>query len=217
MFTTSDFPAENSRTQKRTILIRNRRPQFMKNVIKILFVLFGLIFISGCDDDKNQVKTTSELYSEHTAKLLNDITDENSSSSYCQNIVEPPKKGDTFDAQEFLSEKEFKQFIFEKFKLKNEKEYENLIGIKQELLIDEKLLRDGLNIVSRKEFYPIRRYGTTEKARDDFYEKYPDLFFMSKPIFDKDYKIAILDFGFGGCLITTPFVYRLIDGRWEFD
>jgi len=191
----------------------------MKTVINLLFVLFGLIFIIGCDDDKNtnKVKTTSELYSEHTAKLLNDITDENSSYSYCQNIVEPPKKGNTFDAQEFLSEKEFKQVIFEKFSLKNEREYENLIGIKEDLIIDEKLLRDGLSIVSRKEFDTIRRYGTTEKTREDFYEKYPDLFFMSKPIFNKDYKVAILDFGIGGCLVTNPFVFRLIDGRWEFD
>ncbi|MGJ8666462.1 MAG: hypothetical protein ACSHW7_08870 [Patiriisocius sp.] len=191
----------------------------MKSVIKISFVLFGLIFISGCNDADNEInkKTTSELYSEKTTKLLNDITDENTSFFYCQNIVEPRKGEKTFDAQEFLTDEEFKQVIFEKLNLQKESDYDSIIGFSEELIIDEKLLRKDLNVVLRKEFDIIFSYGSSEKARVNFYEKYPDLFFMSKPIFNKEYNIAVIDFGIGGCLATTPFVVRLIDGRWEFD
>ncbi|WP_055445608.1 hypothetical protein [Lacinutrix mariniflava] len=187
----------------------------MKNLLSILlFYLF--VSCNQINNDSNNEKNINSLYAEKTSELINSFIEEE--YRFCEFLLEPNEGFESFDVYTFWTEAEFKEFLYKTFELKDEIDYNSLIGINEKLEIDQKLLKNKIKLVSRKEFdsiFSIKDLSIKAKAKEDFQKKYLSMCYMSKPIFDKDFKTAIIDFGIGGCLVSDPYIYRFINGKWE--
>lgn len=180
----------------------------MKNLCA--FILILLIF--SCK--RKETKTSSDIYSEKTIELINDVLSDE--YNFCECILEPPNKSTLQTFADEVPHFDYKKYILESFNLDNESAFKNLHGINDSLILKPNSLASGIKVIYRKEWNEIfTKYGSG--ARDTIYKRYPNLCFLTKPIFDKNYKTAIADIDIGGCLWQPPLKIRLYEGKWQFD
>jgi len=181
-------------------------------IMKIFCAFIVILLIFSCKP--KEFKTASEIYSEKSIELINDVL----SSEYntCDCLLEPPNKS---TLQTFANENpefDYEKYILESFDLIEKSDLKKLHGINDSLILKPNSLTSNFKVIYRKEWNEIfLKYGFD--ARDTVYKRYPNLCFLTKPIFDKDYKTAIADIDIGGCLWRPPLKIRLIDGKWQFD
>ncbi|KJJ38568.1 hypothetical protein [Aequorivita vladivostokensis] len=178
-----------------------------------LLLLFNLIF--GCGETKQ--KTRSEIYSEKTAELINDLLKEEE-NQICDCILEPNNQS---MAQIYKSEVpafEFENYIIEKFKLETTAGIDSLYGINEKLILNPDLITGGIKFVTQKEYDSIYNKYDFEDAREVLNETYPNLCYFTKPIFDRDFKNALFDIHYETSdLWTPPPKVKNIQGVWEYD
>gem|GEM_PF-5508903 len=180
----------------------------MKNLLAFILIL---LFFS-CKQKEN--KTSSDIYSEKSIELINNVL--SNEYSFCECLLEPPNKSTLQTFEDHVPHFDYEKYILESFNLDKTSDLKNLHGINDSLILRPNSLASNIKIIYRKEWNEtFSKYGFD--ARDTIYKRYPNLCFLTKPIFDKDYKTAIADIDIGGCLWHPPFKFRLIDGKWEFD
>ena len=180
--------------------------------MKKLCVFILIIFIFSCN--QKEVETPSDIYSKKSIELINDVlSDEH---NICECILEPPNKSSLETFADEVPNFDYEKYILESFNLDNESDLKTLHGINDTLILKPNSLVSNIRVIYRNEWDEIfskYRFG----IRDTIYKRYPYLCYLTKPIFDKDYKIAIVDIGIGSCLWHPPSKIRLIDGKWQFD
>jgi|SRR5690554_3860145 len=180
----------------------------MKNLIGLILIL--LIF--SCNE--KDIENSSDKYSQKSIELINDVL--SNEYSFCECLLEPPNKSTLQTFADDVPHFDYEKYILESFNLKQTSDLKNLHGINDTLILRPNSLTSNIKIIYRKEWNEVfTKYGFD--ARDTIYKRYPNLCFLTKPIFDKDYKIAIADIDIGGCLWHPPFKIRWIDGKWQFE
>lgn len=180
--------------------------------MKNLFVFVLILLIFSCKQKK--IETSSDIYSEKSIELINDVL--SSEYNFCECLLEPPNKTTLHTFADDVPHFDYERYILESFNLDNESDLKNLHGINDSLILKPNSLASNIRVIYRNEWNEIfskYRFG----VRDTIYKRYPNLCFLTKPIFDKDYKTAIVDIDIGGCLWHPPSKIRLIDEKWQFD
>ncbi len=104
---------------------------------------------------------------------------------------------------------------------------DSLIGLSKNFDFKDSMFGNKTELIEYSKFDSIRKkldslaqFGT-EKQIDTFFEKCPnDFYFISKPIFDKNYRTAVIDIQMGFThldLGSHLSIYRLNNGIWEKD
>ena len=128
----------------------------------------------------------------------------------CNCILEIPEESLTKANQNEmpLRYKNIRQELIEKLELKNETELDSLEILSNNFILDK-------NFISKKQIKIIDRKTFREKGFLNLSKNCPNgIFIVKKPIFDKDYKTALLDF----CLVYSSLnqieVYKQLNGKW---
>ncbi len=180
--------------------------------MKKLFTFILILLIFSCE--QKDIETASDIYSKKSIELINDILSDE--YSFCECLLEPPNKSTLQTFVDEVPHFDYEKYILESFNLNEKSDLKNLHGINDSLVLKPNSLSSNIKIIYRKEWNEIfSKYGFD--ARDTIYKRYPNLCFLTKPIFDKDYKTAIADIDIEGCLWHPPFKIRLYDGKWQFD
>lgn len=181
------------------------------NVSKIVLTLSLFFLIISCK--QNKLKSESEIYTEKSIKLINDILKDRQDTCRC--LLEPPNKP-TLQEFDYLPHFNYKEYIAEVFNFESESDIEMLHGIHETLILKANHLPSNIKLINQKEWNSIfLKYGVN--ARDTIIKRYPKLCYLTKPIFDKNYKIAIMDIDLGGCLWSPPYRLHLDNGKWKYD
>jgi hypothetical protein len=180
--------------------------------MKYFSALIIIFLIFSCK--QKEIDTATAIYSEKSIELINDVL--SSEYNFCECLLEPPNKTTLQTFADDVPHFDYEKYILESFDLNIKSGLNELHGINDSLVLKPNSLGPNIKIIYRKEWNEIfSKYGFD--ARDTIYKRYPNLCFLTKPIFDKDYKIAIADIDIGGCLWHPPFKIRLNDGKWQFE
>lgn len=174
--------------------------------------LIIVLLIFSCK--KKEFKNASDIYSEKSIELINNVL--SNEYSFCECLLEPPNKTTLQTFADEVPDFDYEKYILEAFDLDEKSDLKNLHGINDSLILKPNSLSSNIKIIYRKEWNKIfSKYGFD--AGDTIYKRYPNLCFLTKPIFANDYKTAIMDIDNGGCLWFPPGKIRLINGNWQFD
>lgn len=187
----------------------------MKISFRILVSACIFILTFGCSE--NNQKTRSEIYSEKTAELINDLLKEEE-NHICDCILEP---NNLSMAEIFKSEVpgfEFENYIIEKLSLNSVTEIDSLYGFEEKLVLNFDLISEGIKVVTLKEYDSIFNKYKFEEAMRVFDSTYPNICYFTKPIFDKNFENGLIKFGSGGtCIWRPPSKVKNVQGGWEYD
>ncbi|WP_147278569.1 hypothetical protein [Marinirhabdus gelatinilytica] len=188
--------------------------------MKLKFVFFSLIFSSFLSCTNFKQKTRSEIYSENTIELLNQML-EKEDYQICDCILEPSENSMLYDWKDDAPVFDFKKYIVEKLELKDISEIDSLYGIREKLILDIDLISDRIYIVPRKKLDSIRKLEDIIAFREflsKLYIEHPNMCYLSKPIFDSKFEKGLFDLtDYNGHMITPPPKIKKVQGNWDFD
>jgi len=183
----------------------------MKNlsIIFLIFCFFGQINTYS----QTKTKTASDIYSKKSLELIRDILSDEYNTCDC--ILQPPQKPTLQAFEDEVPHFNYEKYLLETFGLTEKSDIENLHGINEELILEPNNFPRDIKIIYRSEWNAIfSKYGFN--ARDTIFKRYPNLCYLTKPIFDKEYKTAIITIDYGGCLWFPPSRIQQINGTWEY-
>jgi hypothetical protein len=194
----------------------------MKKLFRIFVFAVIINFTYGCSETKQ--KTRSEIYSEKTAELINDLL-KDEGNHICDCILEPNNSSMAEIYKSEVPAFEFEDYIVKKLSLKNVAEIDSLYGFKEKLTLNLDLITQAIKVISNREYDSInRKYDSLfikyeyDKALEIFINTYPNICSFNKPIFDKNLKNGLFWISSGStCLWTPPPKVKNVQGVWEYD
>ncbi|MDN3676326.1 hypothetical protein QWY90_03260 [Flavobacterium paronense] len=171
------------------------------------YILAISIFIILFSCKKAEKILPKESYNEKANQLIEQIMNQNS----CGCILEIPKESmiRVRQKEQPLRYKNIKQELITKLGLKNEVELENLEMLSNNFTLDR-------NFISQKKIQIIdidtfRNKGVLELSKNCPRGRICSL---NKPIFDKNYKTAVIYFNFVYSCTSEITVYKEVNGKW---
>ncbi|MBX2828515.1 MAG: hypothetical protein KTR22_10135 [Flavobacteriaceae bacterium] len=186
----------------------------MKRIVWNLFIIVLLLQLSGCE--RKPDKTPSQIYTEKTAELLNDILADGYHDCSC--IELPRNESYIASMKREAPEIDMRPWIVNALQLESVAQVDSLMGHTETLLLTEDMLRHDVQLFSPGSYVgDIIVYGK-DAAYQKWQERCPKGWrFLSKPFFEEGYTKAALSFNTpGGCLIMGPFLCQKEEGVWRF-
>lgn len=187
----------------------------MTEYSKILIVISFIVCLLSCDKEENH---TDNYYQ----KALDFITEVFSSEFYdCAYIVKPKKDSNLLELiEQEMPALNYERELIEILKVEEGEKLEFLINRSKNFKFKNTMFKKGILLIDFERFTSIKTEldskRITEKKEKFFSECPFEFYFISKPIFDKDYKIAIIDIQQGfTCLRSKPWIYELKNGKWK--
>jgi hypothetical protein len=138
----------------------------------------------------------------------------------CKCIIEPTTNTTLLKTKaDEMPEYDFKSDLFNALKIDNEKTLDSLIKLSDNFKLTKSMFSSEIKLIDRKEFDKT----TTRKGQEEriaLQKKCPCKYFLSKPIFDKKFKVAVVSIGMNCgplCGHGGYYIYRLKNGVWESD
>ena len=179
------------------------------------FFYIALFLVSNFSCNNLLKKTDEDLYSEKTNELITQILDDFSDESSCiiepyiQNLVEfkkthlPP---DIFP--------KIKSDIMKALDVENDSIFNKLINLSNSFRFDKSTLNTDLHYISREYYNSLLSEKGYEGAilylMENECEK--DFIALSKPIFNEDFSIAIIEFE--GMMSGSLIAFKFENGKW---
>lgn len=184
----------------------------MRNFFILFLSLVFIVLKTSCSQRKSE--ETPDIYLEKSINLINDVlSDEN---NICDCLLLPLNKPTLQEFEDDVPHFNYEEYLLKTFGLSKKSDLNKLHGFNEELILKPNSLNSNVKIIYRKDWDSIfSKYGFD--ARDTIFKRYPNLCYLTKPIFDKEYKTAIMDMDFGGCLWFPPSRLQFINGKWEYD
>ena len=185
-----------------------RYQQFLKTRenLKTYIYIFSLIILTisfSCEKVNIAPKAS---YNDKANELLKQVMNENS----CNCILEIPKESMIkANLEERPGQyKNIRQELIKKLELKNEVELDSLEKLSDDFTLNK-------NFISEKQIKIIDNKTFSEKDFLDLSKNCPKgIYIVKKPIFDKDYKTAVLDFSLVYSCLDQIEVYKQENGKW---
>ena len=172
---------------------------------RILILYVGTIFmLFSC---KSETEKPKAEYNQKANELIEQLISEGN----CECILEIPEESmielDTLESPKF----EYENFYIKKLSLKNKKELDSLNNLSKKFVLDTKILkRSNIKIIKRDSLRILNR-------DINFYTKTcKNLKYLIKPIFNKEFNIAVIDYGESGmCLKFQKQIFEYKNKKWN--
>ncbi len=145
-------------------------------------------------------------YNDKANELLKQVMNDNS----CGCIIEIPEESliKAKQSEMPLRYKNIKKELIKKLELKNENELDSLEILSDNFTLDKNfIIQKGIKIISTKTFKDKGFLNLSKKCPQGIYN-------VKKPIFDKEYKTAVLDFDHVYSCLSQIKIYKQENGKW---
>jgi len=188
--------------------------------------MFTLLFfsLSNCKKKENVEKMND--YNKNATEFITQVfSDESFECSY---IIRPNANSNLLeDIENEMPAINYRNRFNVILKIDNKNTLDSLMDLSKNFDFKDSMFGKKTELIEYSKFDSIRKvldsiagFGT-EKEIEEYFEKCPnDFYFISKPIFDKNYRIAVIDIQMGFThldLGSHPSIYRLNNGIWEKD
>lgn len=172
--------------------------------IRILLLISSTFLLVSC---KKEIIKPKFEYNKKANELIEYII-------YQENLdclLEMPKKSmieiDTLESPTF----QYVNFYIKRLSLKNKKELDSLNKLSENFVLDENiLLKRNIKIINRDS---LRILNKDVNFQTKICE---DLKYILKPIFNKEFTIAIIEYGYTGmCLSNSKTIYVYKNKKWN--
>lgn len=179
------------------------------NIISYLILLILIISCSQYKDD-----TVINKYDQKALELIKQIIAE---QPECSCIVEPPDKTIIEISLVETPRYDIRGYLKEKLNINSDTQLDSLSRLSKNFKLDEKTSGLSCNIIiSRAELQKkVEEYGAN-KGQEIAYEKCNyNILLLTKPVFNVDYTVAIIDVGIPyTCIKTPPQIYIFKENKW---
>lgn len=188
----------------------------MKKENAILFYIIVSTFILSC----GKSNPTTE-YNKVAMEFIKEIfADDYFSCSY---IIKPHSDDNLLNTlEEEMPESNYRIKISEILNIEKQSVLDSVIDLSKNFEYKKSMFNRDTKLIEQREFNSIKKmldsvvkYGSKKEIDSIFAECPREFYFISKPIFDKNYKIAVIDIQIGfGCLRSPLLVYYFENGKW---
>ena len=194
----------------------------MKKTINIITLTILFFSLSNCKK-KDDVEKKND-YNKNATELITQIFSD--SLFECSYIIRPNANSNLLeDIENEMPAINYRNKLNGILRIDNKNTLDSPFGLSKNFDFKDSMFGKKTELIEYSKFDSIRKkldslaqFGT-EKQIDTFFEKCPnDFYFISKPIFDKNYRTAVIDIQMGLThLRSHPSIYRLNNGIWEKD
>lgn len=169
--------------------------------------MLAYLLLCSCTHKKMDSKA---LYNEKANELLLHVIKEND----CDCLLELPKKSIIATNKEDDPHSDIEKFLIEKLDLKGPASLDSLIATSQSFTLDtEALNKNKIKVVTLQNLMKVKT-----KDNDSILNQcIKGIICLSRPVFDRHYKKAVLDYNFAFTCIkfSKPAVFEFRDGKWN--
>jgi len=117
----------------------------------------------------------------------------------------------------------YRNRLMEILKVEKKETLDSLLYLSNDFELTNSMFKNGTELIDINKYKVIRikldsiaKYGTEKEKSEMFSECPSQFYFISKPIFDKEYKTAVIDIQMGfTCLRSQPWIFELENGTWK--
>lgn len=188
-------------------------------------LLISIIIIYSCEEPTKVDNST--LYRKKADSLITQIlsfTKKDSTDfpiplayqNLCNCIYQISNESFVYRYESEMPRINIKKQIIEDLKFENQKELDSVIKISENYTFDFSNLKEYFHIIEDNSFDTITNYKYLEKTKKIISEKCPlGVLSISKPIFNKNFNLAIIDIQSGfSCLASPLSYYKLKNDKW---
>jgi hypothetical protein len=182
----------------------------MKTMKKLKRILFGLlIFITTSSCVKNKLESQ-----QHYNQKANEIIFQIIKESNCNCLLEIPKQSLIKTNNSENPSYDIRNFLIRELKTKNNSNLDSLVSVSKNFKLNtETLKKNNIEIIKIKDIRALKNNNSAKILK--MCSK--GIICFSKPIFDKTYQKAVLDYGFAFiCTKDYPLpIYEFKNGKWN--
>lgn len=177
----------------------------------------------SCKKDTAYLK--HDLYESKATELMTQIFYYDN-DSLCSYIVEPePNSSLLKTIEEEMPDLNYRERLMEILGTENESSLDSLIALSSNFEFKPSMFKEASKIISLDEFKSITKTmdsivkNGSQETIDSYFGNCPGgTYFVSKPIFNKDFSIAVISINMAYvCIWRFPRVYHFIDNQWVDD
>lgn len=182
----------------------------MKKTNVILTITLLLIIYSCSEKPK---KNKYDIYNEKATEIITKVLKED---TICDCVLEPPKES-LLEVREIeMPGRNNRKDLKIPLNIDNKNDLDSLINLSQKFQIRELLQKSKLKFVSKSTYDTLTTISGKKEVDKIIARKCPKgLLHISKPIFDKNFKIAVIDIEVAiGCLPNFLSIYHFDGNKW---
>jgi hypothetical protein len=191
----------------------------LKKIIKISLIIIFFISTLSCNQqiEVNEIKSYDKIASEFITQVF-------SKEFECSAIIKPSTKSNLLEMMENERPGEnYRNRLMEALKIKRTETLDSLLDLSKDFEFKNSKFNKGTELIDINQFNVIKteidsilKYGS-DKEIDQYFRKCPiSIYFISKPVFDKEYKTAVIDIRDAFLhLRSGPWIFELNNGIWE--
>ena len=175
---------------------RNFRP-----IMSIQFYLFSCLLLFSCEKENVDPKL---IYNQKANEVMQQfILDES-----CECIKEIPKESMVKISLIENAARDIRKQLVERLHLKNTRELDSLERFTDNFTIDSAFIKQNKITIVPKD--SLRELGKDPKFCEN------GILCIRKPVFDKEYENAVIDYGYAFMCLSSPWViYKFKEGKWQ--
>lgn len=176
--------------------------------MKVLNYLCILIFLFSFLDCKKKEEIPKMEYNQKANDLIRQLIADNP----CNCLMEISNESMIKIFEEEIPILNVRKIIMKDLGIQNEASLDSLDKLSIDFIFDRDILKQNkITIIRNQEFIT----GRTNKYRELHKHCPKGILCIKKPIFDKYFKTAVIDYGFAFTCIKGPMaVYNFTDGKW---
>jgi len=183
----------------------------------LLLIVSLILSFSMISCKKESGKDLSELYSEKSAELVNQILSENIN---CQCIVEPPPETFLEIIKHDMPEMHimFRKNTMAQLNMDQQSTLDSMLHLSNEFNLEKLLVNTSIKFIDGEVFESINSMEELEKWNKMLADKCPEnLCYITKPIFSEDFKLVLFDLGYPNysCFPSTRKILKYYNNKWD--
>ncbi len=164
----------------------------------------------------------SERYEQNASEFISQVF---SNEVYeCSYLIKPNSEYNLLETiEEEMPALDYGNRLMDILKV-DEKTLDSLLNLSNDFELKKAMFKSGTELIDSNKYITIRKgldsiaeFGTELEKNQMFSECPSEFYFISKPIFDKEYKTAVIDIQIGfTCLRSHPRIFtRKENGMWK--
>jgi len=193
----------------------------LKEFAKIVVILTVFNTILSCNE-QNEI-TASKQYEKEASAFISQVF---SNKIYdCSYVIKPNPEYNLLETiEEEMPALDYRNRLMDILKVGKKQTLDSLVNLSHDFEFRQSMFKSGTELIDLNKYSTIRKgldsiakFGT-EVEKDQMFSECPsEFYFISKPIFDKEYKTAVIDIQMGFTSIRShPWIFsRSEKGTWE--
>jgi hypothetical protein len=193
----------------------------LKKIIKISLIIIFFNSTLSCNQqiEVNEIKSYDKIALEFITQIFS-----NELEYECSSIIKPSSKYNLLEMLEHeMPDTNYRNRLIEALKIKQTETLDSLLDLSKDFEFQNSMFNKGTELIDINQFSVIKtegdsiiKYGS-DKEIEQYFTKCPSVFyFISKPVFDKEYKTAVIDIRPAFLhLRSGPWIFELNNGIWE--